>query len=379
MRTWQRMGMTFGGAALVLGLAASDVTARIKLATLPDREKVDLRFEHDQATLVEEVRTVSLSKGTNFVDFSWAGTAINKDSIQFRAVTNPDKVNVINVAFPPGENALVWEIWTDTPGPYQFKMSYLMGGFERTVSYVATADHDEKKMLVRKHFKVQNGSGEGFKDAHWTIGYGADFSTTIDPGDAKQMLSAKWDAVPIKKTFTYDIPRFGPKEVVMQYVMENKKENGLGEFALRAGKVRIYQDDGHGTTAFVGEDWGKFTPVGDKMELYLGVSQDLKVDKQQMKNDRINHFGNSYDTDEEFKVKLENFKDEAVVLDFYEHIDGEWEMREANTSSGEKGGENPQRIEFEKKDASTIIFHVPLPPKGQKVWLTYKFNRKHVW
>ena len=54
-------------------------------------------------------------------------------------------------------------------------------------------------------------------------------------------------------------------------------------------------------------------------------------------------------------------------------------MREATTSSGEKGGENPQKIEFEKKDATTIVFHVPLPAKGQKVWLTYKFNRKHVW
>ena len=44
--------------------------ARIKLITLPVRERVEVQLDHEQATLVEEERIVPLVKGENQVDFS---------------------------------------------------------------------------------------------------------------------------------------------------------------------------------------------------------------------------------------------------------------------------------------------------------------------
>ena len=46
----------------------------------------------------------------------------------------------------------------------------------------------------------------------------------------------------------------------------------FGQAPLQFGKVRIFQDDGRGSTAFIGEDWGKFTPLDDEMRLYVGTA-----------------------------------------------------------------------------------------------------------
>ena len=51
--------------------AASEFAyARIKLISLPVRDRVEMRLDHVSATLVEEERTVPLSAGINTIDFS---------------------------------------------------------------------------------------------------------------------------------------------------------------------------------------------------------------------------------------------------------------------------------------------------------------------
>ncbi len=37
--------------------------------------------------------------------------------------------------------------------------------------------------------------------------------------------------------------------IPMHYVLKNDEANGLGRFPLRPGKVRIFQNDGHGTSS----------------------------------------------------------------------------------------------------------------------------------
>ena len=114
---------------LVLVLAGPrTAAARIKLSTLPVRERVEIQLENPGATLVEEERIVTLLQGSNHVDFAWSNTAIDKGTILFRVVDMPlrpaaegdpaslvrpdgqvERVRVVNVSYPPGENALVWD------------------------------------------------------------------------------------------------------------------------------------------------------------------------------------------------------------------------------------------------------------------------------
>jgi hypothetical protein len=112
---------------LAIGLvaAAGPVQARIKLAALPQRERVEIQLDNGNFTLVEEERIVPLLQsaaktGNNMIDFSWSNTQIDKNSIQFRpraikTVEGQEEVCVINVAYPPNENALVWEVFSAKP------------------------------------------------------------------------------------------------------------------------------------------------------------------------------------------------------------------------------------------------------------------------
>ena len=105
--------LRFGAAAvaLALGLLPATSWARIKLITLPVRERVEIQLDNPDATLVEEERIVPLVKGENQVDFSWANTQIDSNSIVFRVIGPGDgkkiDVKVLSVSYPPNEAALV--------------------------------------------------------------------------------------------------------------------------------------------------------------------------------------------------------------------------------------------------------------------------------
>ena len=99
---------------LILGLvlAMNSAQARTKLTTLPPRETVRIDLASSQQGLCEEDRTINLVAGVNQVDFSWAGTQIAMDSIQIRTLRSPGQVNILSVSYPPGENALIWQVWS---------------------------------------------------------------------------------------------------------------------------------------------------------------------------------------------------------------------------------------------------------------------------
>lgn len=108
---------------LALPIVPLEAWARIKLITLPVRERVEIQLDHPQATLVEEERIVPLVKGINQVDFSWANTRISPDSLIFRVLNTsetPDQaVKVLSVSYPPNENSLVWAV--SSPIPVQLR------------------------------------------------------------------------------------------------------------------------------------------------------------------------------------------------------------------------------------------------------------------
>ncbi|MEM8496197.1 MAG: hypothetical protein AAF663_12515, partial [Planctomycetota bacterium] len=118
-------------------LVPSLAEARIKLITLPVRERVEIQLDHDTATLVEEERVVPLVQGVNQVDFSWANTQIDPSTIVFRVLGSPapesgdvdtPEVNVLSVTYPPGENALVWQVSSSASTSVTVRISYLIGG-----------------------------------------------------------------------------------------------------------------------------------------------------------------------------------------------------------------------------------------------------------
>ena len=358
-------------AAAALAALASPAAGRIKLATLPVRERVEIQLENPRATLVEEERVVTLLKGTNHIDFSWTNTQIDKWTILFRPLVPGDAVRVINQSYPPGENALVWEVFAENAGPVRVRISYILGNLRRTFSYRATAEHDEKSLTLRKYMRVWNFSGEEFGVSSVYAGFGDVFQKEMGLQESKEMLIGKFTQVPITKKFVFDWRKGQPvpdepnqRYVTMHYVLKNDEAHRLGQFPLQYGKVRIFQKDGHGGEAFTGEDWGKFTPIDDEMKLYLGLARDVKVERTVKSNKRHPVHGNRYHQEVVLQYKVQNFKKDPCVLDIEEDLnalrnefcgnkdhDAQWELAEQTTDKGK----------VERKSAQNVELHIPLP------------------
>jgi hypothetical protein len=371
MRT--RILLTLAGTALVasaLGVTSPEpAQARIKLATLPDKEAVVVRFDHPHQVMVEEERTISLQKGVNTLDFSWAGTNIDKGSIVFRPVDADSKVEVLSTSYPPGEAALTWAVSSPDARAEKFRLSYLMANIQRETDYRAVVSNDESSLTLRHYFKIRNWSGGTFESADFITRDGKSFEKGLDQGEAKRVLVNRWDEVKLTKQYVYDVTRHHEGKVLTDYVLSNTKEAGLGAIPLEFGKVRIYQDDGKGTTAFTGEDWGQFTAIGDDMRLNIGIAQDIKVEFKKMVNEVENRRGNVYDTNEVDEYEIKNFKDTEAELILVLRVQGQWEMQRGSSGYSK----------FEREDNETIKFTVKCPPKGEPVKLRFHYKRLNNW
>jgi len=283
-----------------------------------------------------------------------------------------ETIQVISVAYPPGENALVWEVFAEKPFAAKVRISYIIGNLSRTFNYRAVAEHDESSLVLREYIRLNNFSGEEFGNSGMWAGFGNYFQREIGLQEAKELLMWKFAGVPVKKTYTFNWWTGQPvpdepeqRYVEMRYVLTNDKAHKLGEFPLQFGKVRIFQKDGRGGEAFIGEDWGKFAPIDDEMKLYLGLARDVVIKRKLAKNVRQPVLNNLYHQEVALEYSIENFKNDPLTLDIVEDMntlrdslcggkgyDAQWEIVREGTSLPDK--------QIERKDSRTMELHIPL-------------------
>lgn len=321
-------------------LFTSPVHARIKLVTLPDRDDTIVRLDNSQATLVEEERILSLHKGINKVDFSWQGVNVDSDSIRLKILAQPEKTRLLNVSYPPNSQSLVWDIYSPTAQQEKIRISYLLANIDRLVSYEAITDKSEQKLEFSAYLILRNFSGESLGPATFQLGTGQGFEKSIEDGESKRMLFYQTGKLNINKIFTFDAgthPWEPDKQqhnvgIPVHYELENNKPNHLGKHALWGGKMRIFQKDGHNGSIFLGEDKPAYTPVNQKMKLYIGDSRDVVVTQRKMHSEKQNIRRNRknrvilHDTIESMQITLENFKDKPATINIIEPMQGEWEV-----------------------------------------------------
>lgn len=374
------------GVVMVLAVSGS-AQARVKLVSLPERARMVVSLAHPVATLVEEERILALQEGVNRVDFAWQGVNLDPTSIQVRPLGHPDQVRVLNTSYPPGENALVWELSSPAAQEERVRISYLMHGLQREHVYKAVAAADEKSLSLRTYLRLNNGTGEDLADAQLAAGDGAVLQRSLQDGEIVDILLGKADGVAVRKELRWDAaalpwdPEFAGETpgLPLSYVLVNGASQGLGRSTLRNGKARLFlatrERNAAGAAAgegaaFLGEDWLPLTPVDREARLNLGQSRDVKVTQRKMRDERANIRRNSenrdvlWDTDEEFKVEIQNFKKEPVQLVLVQHVPGYWRMFSFS---------HP----YEKRDAFTIEFPLTLRPEAKET-VTFRLQRLNV-
>ena len=364
---------------LISGLSLTNpATARTKLVALPERENTIIRLDHPDVTLIQEERTLSLHKGVNQIDFSWKGVHIDPDSLRLTILQHPDSTRLINVSYPPNEQALVWEIFSPDNQQEKIRISYLLSNIDRVITYEAKTNHQENKLDLSSYLVLRNFSGESFDSALFQLDYGNDFEKSILDGETRRMLFFETGNLKIRKIFIFNagIHPWEPEKekqtpgISVSYELENMKNNQLGQHALWGGKARIYQNDAGTSTIFLGEDMAGFTPVGQKMTLHIGDSRDLSVTQHKVTEERSNIRRNRndhivlYDSNEEIRIEIENFKDAPATLKVIEPMQGEWDIKKSSH-------------DFKLVNSKEIEFELNVPAKGKST-VTYSYVRKNI-
>jgi len=149
------------------GLGLPSAHAHINVTTLPGRDTVQLTvYNSADLTMVKETRTLVLRKGLNRLEFSWANTLIDPTSVEFRALTHADEVDVLDVSFPPRvTETLEWRVRSEYAGEVQVEIRYFTSGISWAADYVTEAARDEKTMSLSGWVRVNNNSGEDYENA----------------------------------------------------------------------------------------------------------------------------------------------------------------------------------------------------------------------
>jgi hypothetical protein len=296
--------------------------------------------------------------------------------------------NVIRTTYPPNQgNSLGWDVSAGAAGTAQVRISYLLQGISRELSYRAVvAEGKDSKLSLRVYQRLNNSSGENYDAAGLKAAFGDLRDSPLATGEIRQQLTARFLDVPFVKRYSYD-PAKGER-VMVEYVLVNSVEGKLGKGLLPGAKVRIFQQTGQ-SEAFLGEDVALPTPLGEEMKLHIGDSKDLTVRRAVIEN-RQEVVQRDHDNRPalwhqlaDLRFEVENFTGDAKTIDLTEHLDGEWdvvnpaqilEKRIAPEKYEEAKGEANPPGTLERKDADTLIAHVAVPP-NRRVALTLTVRR----
>jgi len=146
---------------------AAGLAKNVDLVTLPARDSVQLTiYNSEDITLVKETRYVTLKKGANKLQFSWANTLIDPTSVTFRPLEHKDDVELLDTVFPGQKpQHLIWNVQSTFEGQVKVEVTYFTSGLTWKMDYVAITDPDETKLHFRGYVRVFNNSGEQYENA----------------------------------------------------------------------------------------------------------------------------------------------------------------------------------------------------------------------
>ena len=143
------------------------VFAKVDLVTLPGRDTVQLTiYNSADLTLVRESRALTLLKGNNKLQFSWANTLIDPTSLEMLPKAQADQIDIFDLTFPPRvKNLGLWNVQSGVSGKVPVEITFLTSGITWRAFYMGTLTSDEKTMRLQGYVRVTNNSGEDYENA----------------------------------------------------------------------------------------------------------------------------------------------------------------------------------------------------------------------
>lgn len=408
-------------------LLAPVVSAKEELTTLPNRDSVQLTIYNSvDLTLVRETRAISFKKGQNRLQFSWAGTLIDSTSVEFGAVTNADKLEVLDTSYPAeSDKMLIWTIDAEEDISATVEISYFTSGISWYAEYAGIMNTDETAMDLTAYVGVTNNSGEEYENAEVRLvvgsihlveeiaglaqGHrtreklegayksmkraarskdGADKKQIVKKGlseyyiyavEGKETIPNRWSKrlesfvqkdVPLKTVYTLDPNKYG-NQLVKLMTFKNDKKHKLGNEPLPNGTVRLYRKAGDTRLSWVAQLYTKYVPKNDEIKINTGVDPEVTFKSKRISFKKENlvfrwsgrsQYIAGWDTIEEFEIELKNFRPREVGFEINVVLSGKFEF--------------DSEVKNKKIDHRTQRFTMILKA-NQKMKIRYTVTTKH--
>lgn len=152
---------------VLLIVAASPLAARINVVGLPKRDAVELTIYNSvDLTMVRETRRLTVRKGLNRLEFSWANTLIDPTSLELIPRTHAGEIELLDASFPPrAPQTLEWRIQSEFSGEVEVEIRYFTSGIRWSADYVVEVETGERKMALAGFVRIYNDSGEDYENA----------------------------------------------------------------------------------------------------------------------------------------------------------------------------------------------------------------------
>jgi hypothetical protein len=309
-----------------------------------------------------------------------------------------DKYRVNVADLPEGlmtKPTLVWKVDSRASGRQNAEISYHTAGMKWHAEYVAVLNKDDSKLNLKAWVSIENQSGATYPNATLKLiagdvnrvqeqmpvypmgrgkmmmqeaaaapqfeeqslfeyhAYALQRPTTLANNETKQISLFEAENVSVVKKFQHK----GGKKVNVVVEFDNKSSNQLG-MPLPKGKVRVNKED-RGAVEFIGEDQIDHTPKDEKVSLKIGDAFDIVAEEVQTDYKQISQRS----SETMWKITFKNRKDEAVTIEAERYFGYNWQVVNASHN-------------FEKKNATTAVFRVPVP-KGKEVDLIFTVRNSY--
>jgi len=117
--------------------------------------------------------------------------------------------------------------------------------------------------------------------------YTIEGTESIDNGWSKRMRSIEGQLVPFRIEYRYRPEEYGD-QLVRMYLLTNNEESKLGTTPLPDGAVRVFRQNGREGLSFLVGQQIKYIPIGDKIELNLGVDPEVVFELVKLRTWRDN-------------------------------------------------------------------------------------------
>lgn len=302
---------------------------------------------------------------------------------------------------------LVLDLDSARGGPQTVDLSYLTSGLSWSADYIGSLTADEKHMNLTGLVTLTNQSGTSYDDARVQLvagnvnvvtptvlksiahvsandAYGPNAQqenyfeyhlytlgrrTTIENNQTKQVTLLAAHDVSIRKTLELRGSAYyyqnanadlGDKLPVGVFVSFDNRGGEMG-IPLPGGVVRLYMNDSHGLSQFLGSDSIQHTPKNETVRLHLGDSFDVTANKKQTDFQFVGM--RSCSTISSYEVRLGSAKPQAQDVLVVEPIPAQWTILE-------------ESLPHVKSSSSTATWTVHVPAESHA---TLKYTSRVTW